>query len=79
MTLRDRQREYYYRKLDQLFPGLRREYGKEFGYQYRLPANNVKELEIEFLGLCDRFGIATRIPQFQPEQGMQIPLFNGHQ
>ena len=79
MTLRDRQREYYFGKLDQLFPGLRREYGKEFGHQYRLPANNAQELEKEFHGLCDRYGIATRIPQFQPEQGMQIPLFNGHQ
>ncbi len=79
MTLRDRQREYYYRKLDQLFPGLSRKYGKEFGYQYRLPANNAQELEKEFHGLCDHFGIATRIPQFQPKRGMQIPLFNGHQ
>jgi DNA repair photolyase len=79
MTLRDRQREYYYRKLDLLFPGLSREYAKEFGYQYHLPANNAQELENEFHGLCDRFGIATCIPQFQPEQGMQIPLFNRHQ
>ena len=79
MTLRDRQREYYFGKLDRLFPGLRREYDKEFGHQYRLPANNAQELEKEFHELCDHFGIATRIPQFQPEQGMQIPLFNGHQ
>ena len=79
MTLRDRQRHYYFGKLDQLFPGLRRKYGKEFGCQYRLLANNAQELEKEFHGLCDRFGIATRIPQFQPERGMQIPLFNGHQ
>jgi len=79
MTLRDRQREYYYRKLDQLFPGLRREYEKEFGYQYRVPANNVIELEKEFHGLCDHFGITTRIPQFQPERGTQMSLFNQHQ
>ena len=78
MTLRDRQREYYYRKLDQLFPGLRREYEKEFGYKYRVPVNDAKELEKEFHGLCDRFGIATRIPQFQPECGTQISLFNEH-
>jgi DNA repair photolyase len=76
MTLRDRQREYYYRKLDQLFPGLRREYEKEFGYQYRILANNTKELEQEFHALCDHFGIATCIPQFQPERGRQMRLFN---
>jgi DNA repair photolyase len=79
MTLRDRQREYYYRKLDQLFPGLRREYEKEFGHQYRILANNTTELEQEFHALCDRFGIASRIPQFHPEQGMQMPLFTEHQ
>lgn len=79
MTLRDRQRDYYYRKLDQLFPGLRRKYEKEFGYQYRISVNNAGVLEREFLALCDRFGIATRIPQYQQELETQMPLFIEHQ
>jgi DNA repair photolyase len=76
MSLRDRQRDYYYRKLDQLFPGLRGKYEKQYGNQYHVPANNALELEVEFGTLCQRFGIATRIPQFSPEQGKQMPLFN---
>jgi DNA repair photolyase len=76
MSLRDRQRDYYYRKLDVLFPGLRGEYEKQFGYQYHVPANNALELEREFRSLCQRYAIATRIPQFHPEHGKQIPLFN---
>jgi DNA repair photolyase len=79
MTLRDRQRDYYYHKLDQLFPGLRRKYEKEFGYQYRISVNNVSELEKEFNVLCDHFGIATRIPQFQEDLGTQMSLFQERQ
>jgi DNA repair photolyase len=78
MTLRDRQREYYYQKLDLLFPRLRREYAKEFGNQYRVLVRNAKELEKEFHELCRRFGIATRITQYQTERGLQIPLFKEH-
>ncbi len=76
MTLRDRQRDYYYRKLDKLFPGLRGKYEKQYGHQYHIPANHSAELEGEFRALCRQFGIATRIPQFAPEQGRQMPLFN---
>lgn len=79
MTLRDRQRDYYYHKLDQLFPGLRRKYEKEYGHQYSVTVNNASELEKEFLALCDQFGIATHIPQFQQDLGTQIPLFSEHQ
>jgi DNA repair photolyase len=76
MTLRDRQRDYYYRKLDKLFPSLRGEYEKQFGHQYHVPANNAVELEREFRALCDRFGLATCIPQFNPPHASQMPLFN---
>jgi DNA repair photolyase len=76
MTLRDRQRDYFYRRLDRLFPGLRREYERQFGSQFHAPARKVLELEREFQELCQEFGIATRIPQFSPEQGVQIPLFS---
>jgi DNA repair photolyase len=76
MSLRDRQRDYYYAKLDTLFPGLRGAYEKRFGNQYRVPANNETELEKVFLELCDRYQITTRIPQFAAKRGRQIPLFN---
>jgi DNA repair photolyase len=76
MTLRDRQRDYFYRKLDRLFPGLRGEYERQFGHQYHAAANNASELEREFKALCQRLGIASRIPQFCPQQGKQMPLFN---
>jgi DNA repair photolyase len=76
MSLRDRQRDYYYDKLDKLFPGLRGAYEKRFGSQYRVPTNNEAELEKVFLELCNHSKITTRIPQFKTERGRQIPLFN---
>ena len=48
VTLRDRQREYYYAKLDQHFPGLRKEYEQRFGNQYFAPARNLPQLEATF-------------------------------
>ena len=76
MSLRDRQRDYYYHKLDKLFPGLRGAYERRFGNQYRVPTNNASELGKVLLELCDRYQITTRIPQFAAKYGRQIPLFN---
>jgi len=75
MTMRDRQRAYYYDKLDTLFPGLRREYERAFGNQYHAPANNAKELERVVARLCDEYELATRIPQYAPQAAKQLSLF----
>jgi DNA repair photolyase len=40
MSLRDRQRAYYYDKLDKLFPGLRQRYERTFGNQYSCAVPN---------------------------------------
>ena len=75
MTMRDRQRAYYYDKLDKLFPGLRREYERAFGNQYSCAANNAKALERVAMRLCDEYEIATRIPQYAPQAAKQLSLF----
>ena len=66
MTLRDRQRLYYYDKLDHHFPGLRTRYEKTFGENYYVPAQNTIQLERIIKGLCSQHGIAVEIPQFAP-------------
>ncbi len=68
MTLRDRQRAYYYVKLDQLFPGLRRRYEKAFGERYSAPARNARQLEQVFTELCEHLGIGTKMPVFAPQK-----------
>ena len=73
VTLRDRQREYYYDKLDALYPGLRQKYIARFSERYSAPANNARQLEKIFREECNRLGIATRMPQFAPQKKTAQP------
>jgi DNA repair photolyase len=75
MSLRDRQRAYYYDKLDKLFPGLRQKYERTFRNQYACAVPNADRLTRVFDELCDQYGIATRMKQYQPQTGTQMKLF----
>ena len=75
MTLRTGSREYYYEKLDGLFPGIREKYESKFGYRYQISANNAHELDRIFRDLCDQYGIATRITPFKPVLEKQLDLW----
>jgi DNA repair photolyase len=74
MTLRDRQREYYYAQLDRLFPGLRLKYEQRFGERYFCPPDNAKRLEAVLSAACARYGIATRMPVYAPQAAVQSKL-----
>jgi DNA repair photolyase len=73
ITLRDRQRAYYYDKLDLHFPSLRTRYEKSFGEKYSAHAQNAKRLGQIFGELCERYGIATRMPVFTPVPHIRQP------
>ena len=76
MSLRDRQRAYYYQKLDNLFPGLRRQYEQTYGNRYGCAVNNAQQLRDLFYDLCQRLNIATTVPQYAPEAPPeQLSLF----
>ncbi len=60
MTLRDRQRAYYYEQLDRHFPGLSALYRRCFGGQYHAPAQHAQRLHDLFSEQCERWGIRTR-------------------
>jgi len=68
MTLRDRQRAYYYAKLDKYFPGIRPRYEKSFGERYSAKARNQAGLQKCFSDLCRQYGIPTRMPVFAPQK-----------
>jgi DNA repair photolyase len=74
MTLRDRQRAYYYEQLDRHFPGLHQQYERQFGNQYYAPANNYADLKDTFEKLCERCGIAVQIRPYMKETATQLPL-----
>ncbi|MBN2005886.1 MAG: radical SAM protein [Anaerolineae bacterium] len=75
MTMRDRQRDYYYRQLDRLFPGLRQKYERAYGDRYACDVPHAKELYQLFETLCERHGIATRLPLYTAEIPQQLALF----
>ena len=66
MTLRDRQRAYYYAQLDRLFPGLRQQYERQYGDRYSALARQAKRLEQIFREACERHGLSTRLPFYEP-------------
>lgn len=57
MTLRQNQREHYYKKLDELFPGLSDKYRRYYGDRYKCISPDVKKLWSVFSSECDKFGI----------------------
>ncbi len=68
MSLRDRQRAYFYSRLDELFPGLRAKYEATYGNDYACPSPNAKDLAQRFEKLCASRGIATSVkPQLAPK------------
>jgi DNA repair photolyase len=75
MTLRTGSRDYYYEKLDRLFPGVREKYERKFGLQYHCTANNADKLDRLFRNLCIEYGIATAITPFQPTPAKQLDLW----
>jgi DNA repair photolyase len=52
MTLREGNREHFYKMLDRHFPGLRGKYEKKYGNSYVVSSDNNKELTAIFLETC---------------------------
>lgn len=57
MTLREGNREYFYSKLDEHFPGMKERYVKEFGDSYSITSPNNMELSTAFHSFCESNGI----------------------
>ena len=73
MSLRDRQRAYYYKQLDRRFPGVRAKYEQRFGLRYEAPAGRARELVALFNDLCARHAISPRVKRYEPPR--QLSLF----
>ena len=61
MTLRDNQRDYYFNKLDENFPGLKEKYIKNYGDRYNCLAPNYKNLYKVFTDECDKYEILYKM------------------
>ncbi|MHC1695827.1 MAG: radical SAM protein [Eubacteriales bacterium] len=57
VTLREGDREYFYSKLDEHFPGLREKYHRRYGYSYEVTSEHSSELMELFHTTCSKHGI----------------------
>jgi DNA repair photolyase len=75
MSLRDRQRAYYYRQLDRRFPGLRARYERTYGDRYACDVPHAARLYRHIETLCERHEIALHLPPYAPQAARQLSLF----
>jgi len=75
MTLRDKQRDYYYEKLDIHFPGLKEKYIARYGNQYGISVPDGVKLQAFFNAKCIEVGIATNMQFFKDKKPEQLNLF----
>ncbi len=61
VTLRDRQRDYFYARLDEHFPGQRAKYAARYGDRYVCDAPGGEDLRARFEALCAERGIRTSV------------------
>lgn len=57
LTLREGDREYFYKKLDEHFPLLKEKYIKKYGYDYALRSDNYDNLRKIFVSTCKKNNI----------------------
>lgn len=65
VTLRDGDRQYFYRQLDRLFPGVKQRYIRTFGDRYECPSPNAGRLTEIFQAECRAHGVIC-----EPEAAM---------
>ncbi|MGN1148825.1 MAG: SPL family radical SAM protein [Lachnospiraceae bacterium] len=85
LTLRDGDRQYFYRKLDEHFPGMKERYRESFGDAYEIPSPRQRELyELmqrkckEYGIICDHNRLFDYMRTFEEKgDGEQLCLFEG--
>jgi DNA repair photolyase len=75
MTLREGNREYFYKQLDRRFPGLKERFIQTFGDQYNCYTNRFKQLHNYFNSICRENDIATKMRFYKARIEKQGSLF----
>lgn len=82
LTLREGNREYYYQKLDEYFPGLKYQYMKNYGYKYEVTSPKNNELMNLFYQITKQHNIKTNIDEIFafghefPKKYQQLTIFD---
>lgn len=61
LTLREGNREYFYKKLDEHFPGMKDVYKKKFGLSYEIPSDHSSQLMRMLYAVCKKYGIEADV------------------
>jgi DNA repair photolyase len=76
LTQREGQREYFYSKLEQDFPGMKQQYEKTFGGKYGCDSPRGKKLYDLCCNLSEKFNIPLKMKHFETSGGgVQTTLF----
>lgn len=79
VTLRQNQRDYYFKQLDLQFPGLKQYYIQQYGSAYNCTSPNVKYLRKVFVEECKKYGLKYRmqdiIAGYKKPKDEQMSLF----
>lgn len=82
LTLREGDREYFYQKLDEFFPGLRKNYHSKYGNSYEVSSDNHSTLMKIFKSECkahdvmsDVDGIFEYLHEFPYQESAQLSMF----
>ena len=81
VTLRGNQRQWFYERLDERFPGVRRQYERTYGEAYACAPPRARELYAAFAEACDQAGIPHEMPDIiaasrAPYEAQQLSLFD---
>lgn len=79
-TMREGSRDYFYARLDESFPGLKKRYMAEYGLDYICKAPDHERLFSVLTAECDRRGILWKFPEVEalvalPDRKEQLTLF----
>lgn len=82
LTLRDGNREYFYRQLDRHFPGLKEQYIRQYANRYEINSPRNQELMALYHEICEKAGmmhdvrqIFTYLRTFEEKQPVQMSFF----
>jgi DNA repair photolyase len=75
LTLREGSREYFYKQLDNSFPGIKDNYMKAFGEKYNCNSQNANELYKLTNALLKKWNIPDKMEYYKPLKNEQLKLF----
>jgi DNA repair photolyase len=75
VTLRDSQRDYFYKKLDESFPGIKEKYISRYKEQYSCQVPESTVLNQRLISACKQENIPLKMEFYKPYKPEQLSMF----